>query len=174
MLDFADRRSPQSLSDANPHLVIAGVSRFVAEENEIVGTVRLFVAMNGAHDRFGGRDRVPLPTVGDQMDELGRAEGRCVAQLLGRLGRTNGKHGDRSPSLFDNADRLFNGTLLVWTDREAELAYVDVQRVGGEDDACSHHGHALHTDQNVHVQLLTREFSGSKSGVAPTTSTVTG
>ena len=100
--------------------------------------------------------------------------GRGISQLLGRLARAERYHGDNATVLLDDPYCLFDRALLVGAHREAELTNVHFARVRRQNDPRPHHRHALHADENVHAQLRTRRFSGSKSGVEPTTSTVTG
>ena len=84
---------------------------------------------------------------------------------------------DRAALRLDDPDGLLDRALLVRADREAEEPGVDRLPVGGQDDPAAGRGHALDADEDVHRrvdQLRIRLFSGSNSGVAPATATVTG
>ncbi len=108
------------------------------------------------------------------MYELRRPDRGRVTQLLRRLRGTEGHYRCRSTVSLDDPHRLFDRTLLVGAHRKAQLTDIDLELVRAQRDARADHGHSLDADENVHAQLLTREFSGSNSGVEPTTSTVTG
>ena len=112
------------------------------------------------------------PSVCEQ-DRAVDADRHRLAQLVGRLLRPEGQDGARPALRLDDPDRLLDRALLVRADGEAEVAGVDRLLVGGQRDLAGGRRDALDADQDVH-QARTRAFSGSNSGVEPTTSTVTG
>ena len=100
------------------------------------------------------------------------ADRHRVAKLLLGLRRAERQHDGLAAVRLDEPDRLLDAALLVRADREAEVAGLDRLAVVGEDDVPAGHRHALDADEHPHERILV--FSGSKIGVAPTTSTVTG
>ncbi len=108
------------------------------------------------------------------MDRPPDAEGHRVAELLHGGRRAERQHDRLAAVGLDQADRLLDRALLVGRDREAEMARVDGPLVGGQDHPPGDRRNALDADENAHRQARTRRFSGSNSGRAPTTATVTG
>ncbi len=123
-------------------------------------------------DRAGGRLRIPLFAVGDEVDGAVGAERHRVAELLLGLGRPEREHDRLAAVRLDQADRLLDAALLVRADREPEVLRLDRLRVLGEHDLPARHRHPLDADEDPHDRILV--FSGSKIGAEPTTSTVTG
>ena len=119
-------------------------------------------------------------SIGDHSDAVGLEQDRAVdadrhrlAQLVDRLLRAERQDRARPAVRLDDPDRLLDRALLVRADGEAEVARVDRLLVGGQGDLAGRRRDPLDADQDPH-QALTRVFSGSNSGVDPTTATVTG
>ncbi len=106
------------------------------------------------------------------MDGAVRAERHRVAELLLGLGRPEREDDRLAAVRLDQPDGLLDAALLVRADREAEVLRLDRLRVLGEDDLPARHRHPLDADEDPHDRIL--EFSGSKIGAEPATSTVTG
>src|ERR1700682_839644 len=106
------------------------------------------------------------------MDRPVDAQRHRIAQLLERFGRAQRDHHRVPAARFDDPHRLLDAALLVRAHREAKMSRVDSARVLGQHDPASRDRHPLDRDQNSHARI--REFSGSNSGVAPATATVTG
>src|SRR5439155_26560505 len=98
-----------------------------------------------------------------------------LAQLIQRLWRPEAQHHRHSaagPPALDDAHRLLDATLLVWADRETEVARFERLPVGREHHLPACERHPLDADQDLHA--LTRRFSGSNRGVEPATASETG
>src|SRR5450759_524178 len=106
------------------------------------------------------------------MNRAVDAERHRVAQLLDRLRRTERDHHRVTAIGLDEPDSLLDAALLVRAHRETEVARVDRPRVVCEYDAAAGDRHSLDRRENPHERM--RKFSGSNSGVAPATATVTG
>ena len=104
----------------DPDLVVAGVGRLVAEEQQVE-----LLARDRGDDRLGGRLRVPLAPVRDEVDRPVGADRHRVAKLLLRLGRAEGQHDDLAALRLHEPHRLLDAALLVRGDREAEVARLD-------------------------------------------------
>ena len=102
------------------------------------------------------------------------ADRHRLAQLVGRLLGSEGQDRARAAVGLDDPDGLLDRAFLVRADREAQVAGIDRLLVGGQRDLPGRRRDALDADEDVHRQARTRAFSGSNSGVEPTTSTVTG
>ena len=98
------------MRDADRDLVIAGVGRLVAEQDQVGPLGR---GCDRLGDRLRRRLRVPLAAVGDEMDRAIDADRHHVAQLLLGLGRPERQHGARAAVLLDQPDRLLGAALLV-------------------------------------------------------------
>ena len=150
ILDAAYAGSGQGVGDANAHLVVTGIGRFVAEQDEVEGTLVLFQLAHGRDDGPGRGDGVPFTAVGLEMNQLCGPYRRGVTQLFGRLRWTERQHRDRSTVLLHDAHRFFHGALLVRANGEAQLAGVDLLAVGVNHDLGADHGDAFDADENVH------------------------
>ena len=129
----------------------------------------------GVDERGRRRDRIPVRAVGLEVDGALDADGHRVAQLVGGLGRAEGHDDGLAAVRLDEPDRLLDRALLVRADDEAEVRGVDAPAVGGQVDPAAGGGHALDEGEDAHrPQLRIRSLSGSNSGVAPATATVTG
>ena len=106
------------------------------------------------------------------MDRAIDSERHRVAQLLHRLGGAEREDDRLAAVSLDETDGFLDAALLVRADREAEMPGLDRLRVVGQVILPARQRHALHADENPHERTLV--FSGSKIGVEPTTSTVTG
>ncbi len=135
-----------------------------------------FEVLHRIGDRAGRRDRVPVGPIGLEQDRAFDADRERIAQLVGGLGRPERQHDRLSAVRIDQPDGLLDSAFLVRTDDEAEVARVDRPGVIGEDDPASGGRNALDEDEDAHAcgQLRIRSLSGSNSGVAPATATVTG
>ncbi len=156
------------MSDANADLVVAGVRRLVAEQDQ----VEWFFSADRVDDRGRGRLRVPFPATGAHVDRAVGADRHAVAQLLLCFGRAERQHDRLAAVRLDDADGLLDRALLVRADREAEVPRLDRLFVGGEHDASAGDRHALDADENPHERILA--FSGSNGAREPTMSTVAG
>ena len=175
MLDAGDARPAEGVGDPDADLVVTGVGGLVAEQDQVVGLACGFVPPDGLHDRARRCDRAPLAAVGLEEDQLARSDRHRVAQLLGRVGRSEREHRHDAALELHDPDGLLDGAFLVRADREPEQARVDLLGVRRHGDLAADHRDALDADEDVHAgQLLTRSLSGSNSGVDPTTATVTG
>src|ERR1019366_10761628 len=176
VLDTGDARQPEHVRHPDAHLIVPGIGRFVPEQQQVERTVRAVrPAACHVRDGLGRGDRPPLAAVGLQQQRTARAERQHVPYLVGRPGRAEGEHGDGATEPFGDLDRLFDRAFLVRADGEAGQPGVHVLPVRGHGDLAADHRHPLDADQDVHAgQLRARWFSGSNSGVAPTTATVTG
>ncbi len=76
------------------------------------------------------------------------------------------------PRCLDDPHGFLDGALLVRRDGEAEVQRADLLRVVGEHDLPAGDRDALDADEDLHERILA--LSGSKIGVEPTMSTVTG
>jgi hypothetical protein len=157
---------------ADPDLVVARVGCLVAEEDNIEHPALGLVRADHIDDRRGCCLRVPLLTLRDEMNRAVDPERHSVAKLLLRFRRTQRKDDRLAAIRLDEANGLLHPALLVRTDREAEVAGVDCLPVVRQDDPAAGHRHPLHAREDLHERIL--EFSGSKIGREPTTSTVTG
>src|SRR5207302_3704615 len=96
----------------------------------------------------------------------------CVAQLLDGIRRPEGEHHRLAADGLDDPHRLLDSALLVRADREAKVTRFERFPVGCEYHLAAGERHPFDADQDLHA--LTRRFSGSNSGVDPTTATATG
>ena len=136
MLDAGDARPAECVRDTDADLVVTGVGRLVAEQDEVVRLVVGLVAPDGVDDRVGRRDRPPFPAVGLEQDRLAGSDRDCVAQLLGRLLRSEREDRDAATSLLHDPDGFFDRALLVRADREPEQARVDLLGVRASRRSC--------------------------------------
>ena len=90
------------------------------------------------------------------------------------FGRAEGEDDGLAAVLLGKADGCLDRALLVRPDREAQVLDVDRAVVLGEGDPTGDRGDSLDADEDLHRQARMRRFSGSNSGRAPTTATVTG
>src|SRR5215207_3056070 len=171
-LQAGDARPPERVRDADPDLVVPVVGRLVAEHDQVGVVAGVLLGADRGDQRGGGRLRVPVGPVGDEVDRAVGAERELVAQLLLGLGGPERQHGRRAAVLLDDPDGLLDAALLVRADREAEVAGLDRALVVRQDDLAAGDRHALDADEGAHERM--RVFSGSKSGVDPATATVTG
>ena len=167
-LQAGDDRHAERVRDADPDLVAARVRRLVPEQDQ----VERLLAAHRLDDRARRRLRVPLPpSVFSRIAAVG-ADRHAVAQLLLRLRRAERQHDRLAAVRLDEAHGLLHRALLVRADREAEVLRVDRLLVRRQHHAAAGERHPLHADEQPHERILS--FSGSKIGVEPTTSTVTG
>ena len=139
------------MGDADRDLVVAGVGRLVAEQDQVVG---LLVGADRGDDRRGGRLRIPLLAVGDEMDRAVGADRHHVAQLLLGLGRPERQHGDRAALALDDPHRLLDAALLVRADGEAEVAWSRSRAASSVSvDLAAGQRHALDADADVHMYM---------------------
>ena len=96
------------------------------------------------------RDRPPFASVGLEQHEPARPDRRRVAELLGRLRRPEREHRHGAAPLLDDPDGLFDRTLLVRADREAQQVRVDLLGVRGERDLGAHIRDAFDAGEDVH------------------------
>ena len=168
-------RPAQGMRHPDPDLVVAGVGRLVAEEDDVVLGARLPLGRDRVDDRGGRRLPVEL-VVGQQVDRAVDAERHAVAQLLLGLGRAERQHGRGSAARLDQAHGLLHPALLVRADREPQVAGVDRLLVGRQHDrARRSSGRASRS-----TRMLSATRSGSacsrdrRSASAPAIATVTG
>src|SRR5439155_8851654 len=133
---------------------------------------RLGAHANCLDERSRRRLGAPVAAVGLEEDGGVDSHRQRVLQLFRRGGGPERQYRRRAALRLDNAQRLFDGALLMRRDREAEERRIDRMRVGGERDARSRLRNSLDADEDV--QLRTRVFSGSNSERLPRTATVTG
>jgi hypothetical protein len=167
-----DARPAERVRDAEPDLEVPGVGRLVAEDDQVELAAGGALGLDRLEDRLRDRLRVPFLAAGHEVDPAVDPDRHRVAQLLLRLGRPERQHGRLAAVPLDQAHGLLGAALLVRADGEAEVARVDRALVGRQHDLAAGCGHALHAHEHVHDRILA--FSGSKSGVAPATATVTG
>ena len=165
-------RAAERVRDADADLIPARVGRLVAEDDQVEVGSGGALGLDRVEDRGRRRLRIPLLVADDEMDRAVDAERHRVAELLLRLGRPEREHDGLAAVRLDEPHGLLDPALLVRADREAEVLGRDRLLVGREHDLPAGHRDALDADQDVHERI--RVFSGSKSGVEPATSTVTG
>ena len=81
------RGAAQRVRDPDADLVVAGVGRLVAEEDEVERPVRRLVGADRFDDRARCRLWIPFFAVGDEVNRAVDPERHRVAQLLLRLRR---------------------------------------------------------------------------------------
>ena len=173
-LDAGQDRPAERTPDADRDLVAAGVAGLVAQEQHVERAAGGLVLADGVHDRRGRGLGVPLLPAGDEVDRARDADRHRVAKLLERLGRAEGEDHGLAAVLLDEAHGLLDRALLVRADGEPEVPGVDRAAVLGEGDPAGDRRDALDADQDLHLRPGCGRFSGSNSGRAPTTATVTG
>ena len=155
-----------------PDLVAARIRGLAAEEDEVEETRRGLIGTDRVDDDGRRRVGIPFASIRPEMDRAVDPERHRVAQLLDRLGGTEGQDHRLAAVGFDQANRLLDSALLVRADREAEVLGLERHRVGGKHHLSAGERHAFHADEDPHER--TRVFSGPKRGVGRTTATVTG
>ena len=141
---------PERVGDPDRDLVVAGVGRLVAEQDQVgqLGrrparsppTIAAAVAC-GSHS----------PAVGDQVDRPVDPDRHHVAQLLLRLRRAQRQHRARSPPCCSISRTASSArALLVRADGEAEVAGGDRPLVLGQHDLAARQRNPLDAHQHVH------------------------
>src|SRR5882672_3390963 len=171
LLEPGDARPPKRLRDADADLEPTRVGRLVAEEDDVERTVRRLIRANRIQQRRSRRFAIPFLAVRLQVDRAVDPKRHRVAQLFDGLGWAQGDHDRVAFVRFDQPHRLLDPALLVRAHRETQVARVDRARVLGEHDAPSGDRHPLDAGEDSQERM--RRFSGSNSGVAPDTATVT-
>ena len=166
------------MGHADAYLIVAGVGGFIAEHDQVELAPLRLLGLDRVHDRRRRGLRVPLLAAGGQQQPAVGSGGQRVADLLLGLWRTQREHHGLAAVLFDQAHGLLDPALLVGADGEAQVACLQCARVCAENHPAARQRHPLDADEDPHVSTgsaaLTRSLSGSKIGVEPATSTVTG
>src|SRR5207302_9586297 len=149
-LDAGRAREIESVRDADTHLVAGAVRRLVSEEDEVVASTGGAFGLDRFDDRRRGRYRIPLAAIALQQDRALDAQRHGIAQLVGRGLRPQRQHGRTATVRFDHAHGFLDRAFLVGTDRESEIARVDVLGVGRQRDLAGGGGDALDANQDVH------------------------
>ena len=149
-LDADDAWASERDGDADADLEAAQIGRLIAEHEQVEGAVRRFLGPDLHGQGRGRRDRVPVAAAGVEKHSPVGADGHGLAQLVLCFGGAEGHDRRRAAVCLHQPDSLFDGTLLMRADGEAQEPGVDVLRIAGQGDLPTGRGDALDADEDIH------------------------